>query len=62
MKAPRFLALLPAALAIAGCITVGPDYKLPQEAAINAPLANAPLDVMCEFHERLVYGGVQSVA
>ncbi|CDY79333.1 Outer membrane component of tripartite multidrug resistance system [Caballeronia glathei] len=44
MKAPRFLALLPAALAIAGCITVGPDYKLPQEAAINAPLANAPLD------------------
>ena len=26
------------------CITVGPDYKLPPEAAINAPLANAPLD------------------
>ncbi|MDR0997115.1 MAG: TolC family protein, partial [Zoogloeaceae bacterium] len=44
---PRFarrwswLALLP--LTLAAC-TVGPDYKLPDEALINAPLAHAPLD------------------
>jgi NodT family efflux transporter outer membrane factor (OMF) lipoprotein len=46
MKTPRTLtlALLPAVCALAACITVGPDYSLPQDAAVNAPLANAPLD------------------
>ncbi|SAL76959.1 RND efflux system outer membrane lipoprotein [Caballeronia terrestris] len=44
MNAPRALALLPLVCALAACITVGPDYKLPPDAAINAPLANAPLD------------------
>jgi NodT family efflux transporter outer membrane factor (OMF) lipoprotein len=45
MKARVAFALLPAALMLAGCMTVGPDYKLPQNAVVNAPLANAPLDI-----------------
>jgi NodT family efflux transporter outer membrane factor (OMF) lipoprotein len=44
MNMPRALALLPAVLALAGCITLGPDYKVPPDAAINAPLAHGPLD------------------
>ncbi|SAL38431.1 efflux transporter outer membrane subunit [Caballeronia telluris] len=46
MKTPRALtlALLPAVCALAACITVGPDYSLPKDAVVNAPLANAPLD------------------
>ncbi|WP_160110204.1 TolC family protein, partial [Caballeronia choica] len=46
MKTPRALTLtlLPVVCALAACITVGPDYTLPQDAAINAPLANTPLD------------------
>ena len=38
------LPLLPLAVALNGCINVGPNYSLPQQALVNAPLANAPLD------------------
>jgi NodT family efflux transporter outer membrane factor (OMF) lipoprotein len=44
MNSPRALVLLPLVLALAGCLTLGPNYKVPPDAAINAPLANAPLD------------------
>ncbi len=44
MKMPRALALTPFVLALAACFTVGPDYSLPKDAAVNAPFANAPLD------------------
>src|ERR1700756_1112806 len=37
-------ALLPVALALNGCTTVGPNYKLPESAAVNAPYANAAID------------------
>jgi NodT family efflux transporter outer membrane factor (OMF) lipoprotein len=40
--AARSLAL-PLVLVLAGCMTVGPDYKLPDAALVNAPLAHAPL-------------------
>ncbi|WP_043203785.1 efflux transporter outer membrane subunit [Paraburkholderia acidipaludis] len=39
----RALALTPIALALGACMNVGPNYKLPQEAAINAPLAQGPI-------------------
>lgn len=32
------------ALALDACTTVGPNYKLPDQALVNAPLAQAPLD------------------
>ncbi|MGF6572351.1 NodT family efflux transporter outer membrane factor (OMF) lipoprotein [Paraburkholderia sp. GAS333] len=38
------LPLLPLAVALNGCTTVGPNYALPQQALINAPLANGPID------------------
>ncbi|CAB3806807.1 Outer membrane protein OprM [Paraburkholderia ultramafica] len=38
------LPLLPLAAALDGCTTVGPNYSLPRQALINAPLANAPLE------------------
>jgi NodT family efflux transporter outer membrane factor (OMF) lipoprotein len=38
------LPLLPLAVALGGCMTVGPNYSLPQQALVNAPLANAPLE------------------
>ena len=38
------LPLLPLAIALNGCTTVGPNYSLPQQALINAPLANAPIE------------------
>jgi NodT family efflux transporter outer membrane factor (OMF) lipoprotein len=44
MKMPRALALTPFVLALAACFTVGPDYSVPKNAAVNAPYANAPLD------------------
>jgi NodT family efflux transporter outer membrane factor (OMF) lipoprotein len=44
MNMPRALALTPFVLALAACFTVGPDYSVPKDAAINAPFANAPLD------------------
>ncbi|TDN69316.1 efflux transporter outer membrane subunit [Paraburkholderia sp. BL10I2N1] len=47
MKLSRALALLPllpVVLALNACMTVGPNYSLPKEALINAPLANAPLE------------------
>ncbi|MEX3931705.1 efflux transporter outer membrane subunit [Paraburkholderia phymatum] len=37
-------ALLPLALALSGCMTVGPNYKLPDDAMVNAPYANAAID------------------
>lgn len=36
----RHLATLLVALALAGCTTVGPNYKLPPEAVVNTPAAN----------------------
>lgn len=51
MKMPRALSvlrkrpalpLLPLVLALAACV-VGPNYKLPDNAVVNAPLVNAPL-------------------
>lgn len=38
------LPLLPLAVALSGCINVGPNYALPKQALINAPLANAPIE------------------
>ncbi|MEW9582767.1 efflux transporter outer membrane subunit [Paraburkholderia sp. DGU8] len=38
------LPLLPLAVALGGCVNVGPDYSLPQQALVNAPLANAPIE------------------
>ncbi|HEY2608922.1 efflux transporter outer membrane subunit [Paraburkholderia sp. RL18-103-BIB-C] len=38
------LPLLPLALALDGCMNVGPNYSLPQQALVNAPLANAPIE------------------
>ncbi|MFM0340917.1 efflux transporter outer membrane subunit [Paraburkholderia fungorum] len=38
------LPLLPLAVALNGCINVGPDYALPKEALVNAPLANTPIE------------------
>lgn len=43
MNFPRALILAPLVLSLAACWTVGPDYSLPKEAEINAPLAKAPL-------------------
>ncbi|MBN3723464.1 efflux transporter outer membrane subunit [Burkholderia sp. Ac-20379] len=43
----RAVALTPlavAALALAACTTVGPNYRVPKQALVNAPLADAPLD------------------
>ncbi|MBB3257474.1 NodT family efflux transporter outer membrane factor (OMF) lipoprotein [Paraburkholderia bannensis] len=40
----RSFALTPLALALGACITLGPNYKLPQEAAVNAPLAQGPIE------------------
>ncbi|KVV45308.1 RND transporter [Burkholderia territorii] len=37
-------ALAPLALALGACKSVGPDYKLPQQAYVNAPLANHAFD------------------
>jgi len=39
----RAFALAPMALALGACMTVGPDYKLPKDALVNAPLAQGPL-------------------
>ncbi len=36
--------LAPLMLALGACKSVGPDYRLPPHALINAPLASAPLD------------------
>ncbi|MFL9911476.1 efflux transporter outer membrane subunit [Paraburkholderia sp. RL17-337-BIB-A] len=38
------LPLLPLAVALNGCVNVGPDYSLPKQALVNAPLANAPIE------------------
>ncbi len=38
------LTLIASMLALGGCMTVGPDYKLPEGAAVNAPYANAPIE------------------
>jgi len=45
MKTPRVgLTLIASMLALGGCMTVGPDYKLPEGAAVNAPYVNAPIE------------------
>ncbi|MBN3851445.1 efflux transporter outer membrane subunit [Paraburkholderia sp. Ac-20342] len=38
------LPLLPLAVALNGCINVGPDYTLPKQALVNAPLAKGALE------------------
>jgi NodT family efflux transporter outer membrane factor (OMF) lipoprotein len=40
----RSFALTPLTLALGACMTLGPDYRLPQEAVVNAPLAQGPID------------------
>ena len=42
MSALRNLAIASSLLALAACTTVGPNYKLPAEARINAPTAQGP--------------------
>jgi len=42
MSALRTLALAGSLLALAACTTVGPNYKLPDEAKVNAPTAQGP--------------------
>ncbi|HEV3426464.1 MAG TPA: efflux transporter outer membrane subunit [Paraburkholderia sp.] len=39
----RTFALAPLTLAVGACINLGPNYKLPQEALVNAPLAQGPI-------------------
>jgi NodT family efflux transporter outer membrane factor (OMF) lipoprotein len=39
----RALALTPLALALGACMNVGPNYKLPNDALVNAPLAQGPI-------------------
>jgi NodT family efflux transporter outer membrane factor (OMF) lipoprotein len=39
-----FFPLLPLVVALNGCINVGPDYALPKQALVNAPLANTPIE------------------
>ncbi|MDE1179777.1 efflux transporter outer membrane subunit [Paraburkholderia sp.] len=36
-------ALAPLLVALSACTTVGPNYSLPNDAAVNAPYANAPI-------------------
>ncbi|MFT4068134.1 efflux transporter outer membrane subunit [Paraburkholderia sp.] len=43
-RLPALLPLLPLALALNGCLNVGPDYTLPKQALVNAPLANGPIE------------------
>ncbi|MDR5740392.1 MULTISPECIES: efflux transporter outer membrane subunit [unclassified Caballeronia] len=38
------LTLMASMLALGGCMTVGPDYKVPEGAAVNAPYANAAIE------------------
>jgi NodT family efflux transporter outer membrane factor (OMF) lipoprotein len=38
------LPFLPLAVALNGCINVGPNYTLPKQALVNAPLANGPIE------------------
>jgi NodT family efflux transporter outer membrane factor (OMF) lipoprotein len=40
----RRLALVSTALILSGCVTVGPDYSVPRQALVHAPLANASID------------------
>jgi NodT family efflux transporter outer membrane factor (OMF) lipoprotein len=40
----RLALALGAALALDACMTVGPNYKLPDNAAVNAPYANGAID------------------
>lgn len=42
MTTRRLLLPLTLALALAGCAAVGPDYSLPDQAALRKPAANAP--------------------
>ncbi|WP_159832727.1 efflux transporter outer membrane subunit [Burkholderia sp. 8Y] len=45
MRSPRLgLTLIASMLVLGGCMTVGPNYTLPEGAAVNAPYANAPID------------------
>ncbi|MFT0167440.1 efflux transporter outer membrane subunit [Paraburkholderia mimosarum] len=40
---PHF-SLAPLTLALGACITLGPNYQVPKEAVVNAPLAQGPID------------------
>jgi NodT family efflux transporter outer membrane factor (OMF) lipoprotein len=37
------LPLVPVVLVLSACMTVGPDYSVPKDALVNAPLADTPL-------------------
>ncbi|MEK6296474.1 MAG: TolC family protein, partial [Paraburkholderia tropica] len=39
----RSFALAPLTLALGACMNLGPNYKLPNEALVNAPLAQGPI-------------------
>ncbi|GAB7539791.1 efflux transporter outer membrane subunit [Burkholderia sp. 3C] len=43
-RAAALTPLAVAALTLAACTTVGPNYQVPKQALVNAPLADAPLD------------------
>jgi NodT family efflux transporter outer membrane factor (OMF) lipoprotein len=43
-KHTRLVLALSTTLAMSACITVGPDYKLPDNATLNAPYANGAID------------------
>ncbi|NML31650.1 efflux transporter outer membrane subunit [Paraburkholderia antibiotica] len=45
-RLPRLplLPLLPLSVALTGCINVGPDYTLPKQALVNAPLATGAIE------------------
>jgi NodT family efflux transporter outer membrane factor (OMF) lipoprotein len=40
----RSFALTPLTLALGACMTLGPNYKVPDEAVVNAPLAQGQID------------------
>ncbi|MCG5072652.1 efflux transporter outer membrane subunit [Paraburkholderia tagetis] len=40
----RAFALAPLTLALGACMNLGPDYKVPKDALVNAPLAQGPID------------------
>ncbi|WP_126241137.1 efflux transporter outer membrane subunit [Burkholderia gladioli] len=52
------LAAAALAVALGACNTVGPNYRLPKQALVNAPLANAPLDGAGDGSSLVSHGAV----
>ena len=44
MRSLRSLTVFATALMLAGCMTVGPDYKVPEDAIVHAPFAKGTID------------------